>query len=1024
VEKPYVDLGFIIPLHEEFQRLERLFAFGEQHVDGIQFSTRVDLGVPGLKAVAFLQDDMGKAAATRAANALIARFDVGAIFLIGIAGGLSGDVAIGDVCFSGDIIDVLENTKVSEKGKQTKLEYDSRFYDTDPLLTFALKYAKIGADVRPAFEAWQSEQAAKAKVLIPGQFIGRKDKNEVVGMPQIHDGSIVCGLVSKSDVYKSDLKLISRKVLALETEAGGVFHSAEQAKIPTVAIRGVCDYADKNKNKLEEQTEGQGRNVAADNAMTFVKMQLKNPQLLRYLAARRSDMIQGAAPLLPKEEPAEFARSSLDKIKDSIHSQLGHLSPEYRGKPRGYRVPVPRLKPSAAEAAISPATRKTDPQDALSAIASHRVVFIEVPRTYPDNSLPWVLASEVALIEIDGKQAVPLVIDGQLIKPPAGKIAAAVASEVDFAKLHACPIARPVVILAEFPLTSRVRTEILREEIEKYPEARFVVVNRADPKVAADKEALVAIGATQFGVTEISFVEMSSFFQRTFQMEDQEAGVAALRLHEMFKKFDLSAHPSYFAGVGADVLTALLRANRRAELLELAVTGFLSFVVASDKSDVVLGRTTREEFLRSLIFEKNVNKKNFDRAALVKFVEELAIRRDYDLDPIEFINGFQEKGIIFFEEDGVRVALPFIESYLLAVELAARPADAKRYFNLALPDFDGATFDIYCELGPSAEIVSGIAEDLERAILELAPSESGTNILLTNEIRPPILDRREQLRGVEERLQKAFEDVVFGRPNSHEKQQLLDLAYQVEEGAKAAQEKQRLESDKNSDAPEMDQAGGVLGAAIILLGSGSERLDKAPKRKLAELIVRLSARILDRLLRTFPTVKFDEFKKELQEDSNIRKLFGIPEDQQIDENQKSYVSVFVDAYEFSLAGMPVRALLEYLGNAAGQPVLRTSVASVVLEDRIENLLARVWAAEIDAAKEKGRLLEAIHALPPVPFLLTVLYQHFTERVFWNHWQLPNRLALLDAAEQAVTALGGSIDKGRVKRLITKTDAED
>ena len=47
-EKPYVDIGFIIPLREEFESLAKIFPRLEQYVEGVQFSTKVSLGVDGL----------------------------------------------------------------------------------------------------------------------------------------------------------------------------------------------------------------------------------------------------------------------------------------------------------------------------------------------------------------------------------------------------------------------------------------------------------------------------------------------------------------------------------------------------------------------------------------------------------------------------------------------------------------------------------------------------------------------------------------------------------------------------------------------------------------------------------------------------------------------------------------------------------------------------------------------------------------------------------------------------------------
>ena len=166
--KSYVDLAFVVPLREEFERLTTVFSVTKEQVSGTQFIVHLDLVKDELTGVAILQEDMGKAAATRAAETLLNLFEVGIVIVVGIAGGLSNDVAVGDVCFPGAIVDVLENTKQSsDKDGRVAQEFNSKFFITDPLLTFAFKYVQLGSNVKASFIDWQLRQYTKAKVLIP-----------------------------------------------------------------------------------------------------------------------------------------------------------------------------------------------------------------------------------------------------------------------------------------------------------------------------------------------------------------------------------------------------------------------------------------------------------------------------------------------------------------------------------------------------------------------------------------------------------------------------------------------------------------------------------------------------------------------------------------------------------------------------------------------------------------------------------------------------------------------------------------
>ncbi len=206
-------------------------------------------------------------------------------------------------------------------------------------------------------------------------------------------------------------------------------------------------------------------------------------------------------------------------------------------------------------------------------------------------------------------------------------------------------------------------------------------------------------------------------------------------------------------------------------------------------------------------------------------------------------------------------------------------------------------------------------------------------------------------------------------------------------------------------------------AATILLGAGSERLSREPKRELALGIVQVASALIDQLLREFPHNEMNKLRTEMAQESALRFAFDVPAEEVLDPTLKDFVATVIDAYEFSLLGFPIRIIFEELGNVAGQTVLRPSVSSVQTDDIIENLVARVWSSEIDAAKSKTELLAAVRALPPSAFLRHTLSSHFMTRVFWNHWQRNNRLALLDAAVEAVQPLSGNIDKGRIQRMM-------
>lgn len=1016
MQKPYFDFAFIIPLREEFDRFTATFPIKSDQVAGTSFIAEIDLSPAPFNAVAILQDDMGKAAAARATHILLGMYDIGLLAVVGIAGGLSGDVSIGDICFTGSLFDILENAKAVDSGKGMKLEYNNIPFKTDGRISFALKYVSLGTDVKDSFEHWQLERHYAAKSLVPNEFIGRNSINEVIGLPQIHEGSIVCGAVSKSDVYKSNIKNLDRKLLAIETETGGVFAEAQRRDVPVVTIRGICDYADKNKNKFEADTHGRARQIAADNAVTFVKLQLANPQIALIMQGRR-DTVNGLNEAQERQKAAaEIVSRGLSALGEEVHEQLTQLSPEYQGKPKGYRLPLPRVQLSPSSATITPSSSNADPISILETVARFKRALITLPKAYPDRGLPWIIAHELSFIEINGKQAVPVVIKGEAIKPPAGDFQKA--ANVDLKALNARADARPVFVIYDMSESSKSRIDHLKEQLELYPEAHLVLVNRNDGNSVEPTGLHLTGFAERYDLCEVSFAELTSFIKRSLQYEDQQASVLALRLQDMFRKFELNAHPTYFAGLSGEMLASLLKANRRAELLQLAVGGFLSFVVAGDKDEVILSRTTREKFLRKLTFAMEVEGKEYDKPSLVKFTEDFATEMDFDIDSIEFLKNFQDKGVIHYEGGKVRISLPFISSYLLASELQNRPADAERYFNINSDEFDYPTFDIYCELTKSTEIIKNIIEALELQIEAVKRHRNADpHILLTNEIRPAFVDNPSRFKAVEANLKKAFDDVTSNRSNNQEKQQLLDISERVEKTAREARES--AERDTVSyQVDDLDRLGRLSGIATLALGSGSEQLDRDPKRKLAKLIVQASSALIDGALRAFPMAEFSAYKETIKDDAEIRKMLKLP-DGPLDPKIREYVETLIDAYEFALLGIPMRAVFGQLGNLAGQQVLRSSVSSVSSDEVMEDLVARIWAAEINASNEKAALLAAIAALPLAPFLRHSLATYFVTRVFWNHWEKGNRLALLDAAEESLRPLSSGFDKGRLKRMVER-----
>ena len=241
---------------------------------------------------------------------------------------------------------------------------------------------------------------------------------------------------------------------------------------------------------------------------------------------------------------------------------------------------------------------------------------------YPDLSLAWIIAADLLTAQLDNKQMLPCVLEASNLHRPRTGIA-------ELLDPYTSAIAReaavqPVFIIDNLNLISKTRIEFLTEQIEAWPEAKFIIVTRSRRNVILESDFSRTIASATAEVTDISFIEIARFVEKNFEMPGPAAEVVAVRLREISQKYSLAAHPSYFAGIPRATLDAFAQANRRADLIELAVAGYLSFVVAEDLEPIAMSRRTREEFLGDVAYMINVEGKALTEADLVDYATQLA----------------------------------------------------------------------------------------------------------------------------------------------------------------------------------------------------------------------------------------------------------------------------------------------------------------------------------------------------------------------------------------------------------------
>jgi nucleoside phosphorylase len=1026
------DVAVVVPLDEEFETALSHFQYVADLSTTSRIRFEVSLAGTGLSILFVKQNVMGRTECTNATMDTLDEFDVGLLLCMGIAGGLSADVAIGDICRTGEIVDLLDNAKVSDvaprrrksasasKASEKKsnsgqqISFSPTHYATPVDISIALDLDKLLPDRKETYDQWAADCGKFARAEIPSPFTGRDGKKESVGNPVVRSGLIACAAVSDSTEYNKAIRTLDRKILAVETESGGLFSVARRHNVPALTIRGISDYAGQgiDKNVFEKETNNKARLIAVANATSYLARQLRNPRLKQFLLNRRGE---GGSPKTPAPiNLVDRLGNALISQSNDFNDRLKELAPGF--SLQGYRIPVPRVRVSNGKLETFGASPQS-PIELRDAVKQARVTVVEIPPQYPDRSMAWIAARDLMTLQVSRKQVVPSVVEARDLHRPKRGIAAVADPQVISLKDE--DEALLVFVINEFDFASRSQTEFLLTEVNEFPNAKFVIISRNKSNIISENEFARKTSALIARLDDVSFVETSHFLQKNFEMSGPEAEVVAIRLHETFSKFKLSAHPSYFAGIPAATLTAILRANRRAELIELAVAGYLSFVVAQDDEPLTLSRTTREKFLTLLAFEMKVKKRTFSEDEVIAFASEFAKRFDFNISAVRFVSAFFERSILFLDTDGIRFTLPFMEAYLLAKKLHGEPDEALKYFLFGEGRFDAQTFALYAELGLADELVAKMQTRLDESIAHLAASAEEPPILLTNRIQPVLFSKQDRIGVTQKRLQKAIEDVTNDNDASLEKQRLIDAAERIRNVAsQRSQEKVEQHKQEEQRSAEYD-AVEIWFVSVLLLGSGAERLEAETKRSLARKVVRLSVLIMNDWTREVAAVDYRKLKSDLLEDvSLLKSLSKSDSDADLAEAKKT-VDNLVDLLEYSFVSQPFRAMVQGLCEEARDNVLAESIINANVDGVLENLLHSVWLSDLAPAAGVKQLNATIKSLPSAKLLRMVLASHLMTRVYWRHWNKDHRLKLLSAAQEALKGAGLQYDKAGLQRLIDR-----
>jgi hypothetical protein len=189
--------------------------------------------------------------------------------------------------------------------------------------------------------------------------------------------------------------------------------------------------------------------------------------------------------------------------------------------------------------------------DIRDALKFMNVATVHIPRKYPDLSLSWIIARNLLSVQIDDKQLVPCVIEARNLPRPRTGIDRLAGPEL--LSMEKMQEARIVFIIDEFDFGSKSRSDFLRDQIKEKPHAQFLIVTRSASNTVVNSDFATVTASHTTTLADIGFAEISHFVQKNYEIEISAAEVIAVRLRETFDRYNLSAHPAYFAGIPRNI---------------------------------------------------------------------------------------------------------------------------------------------------------------------------------------------------------------------------------------------------------------------------------------------------------------------------------------------------------------------------------------------------------------------------------------------------------------------------------------
>jgi nucleoside phosphorylase len=279
-----IDILIYVALAEEFQYVLNSFEMSFTAYEMSDIAQTLFIGdkfCPSInrnfRVAMILAGKMGNTVSSNLTATLIHSLNPKNVIVLGIAGSLDVDLTPGDVFVPHRIVEYFANSAATGD-KKVKFITSANYFDSSKRLIN--RFQLFGTTQKAEYQSWLKKVEQNVQTSIDARlYKALKEIGIEIGkMNKLlagDDKSLASGpTVGKSKAFAEFLKKeVDRKIVAIEMESAGVFEATlgRIAPIRVIAIRGISDFADDRKDKLEERARKIFRELAIKNAVSLTE---------------------------------------------------------------------------------------------------------------------------------------------------------------------------------------------------------------------------------------------------------------------------------------------------------------------------------------------------------------------------------------------------------------------------------------------------------------------------------------------------------------------------------------------------------------------------------------------------------------------------------------------------------------------------------------------------------------------------------------------------------------------------------